>query len=441
MTTTTGTATVPPAPSAPGAGPPADDKAAATVMIAGFLLHGPVGLVVMALAVGIERAFLRSGWERPAVFGGGTATPTVKLTPEELAAKRAEAVRLAREFIDGYRAREAARRIAHEAHRQAHRDWTNNGRQGDEPIWDGSRGTGEFIADLYRASKSWGTLFNDRLGREFDKFNDAGETFFKNLWAFLAGFVEGVREVFDEARERKRLEQEQADNDRTWNLNPDSHDADDPGQYRPDPPAIDAASGTPDSAGGPDLDPTTPNPGQPEAADPTRPPIVVPSTTGTDPTRPNRPLEGEVMTADNQPVLTGSDSPAVPASGPLGTANLELLLLQAFQPAQPLLAVIPGQIKELAAEHATAGQRLAYIQQLCMIHRAPTAVIQMVAAGRATINELGRGMALVEQHTEIARELTDEALIGLQPSQRDLADIRSEGATGDLLGAADSEGN
>lgn len=436
-----GTTTVPPAPSAPGAGPPPDEKtAAAGVMIGGFLFGGPIGLVVMALAVGIERAFLRSGWERPGVFGGGFE-PKPKLTPEELAAKRAEAVRLAREFIDGYRAREAARRAAHEAHRRAHRDWTNNGRQGDEPRWTGGRGAGEFMADLYQASKSWGTLFNDRLGREFDKFNDAGERFFKNLWNFLAGFVEGVKEVLDENRERKRLEQEQAQNDREWDSAADDRQTPDPTGDR-DAPAIDApdpdqASPRPNAPG-----PTGPQGPQP-GPDPTRPPIdgrppiVINGTT--DPTPPTTAVTGEVMDADGNPVLTGSTAANTPAPAGRGPANLELLL-QAFTPAQPLLAIMPQQMSELGGEHRTAGQRLAAIQQLCTMHQAPTAVLHMVAAGWATLNTLGRGLAHAEQNVQVARELTDEALIGLQPAQQDLADVRAEGASGDLFGAA-GEGN
>lgn len=428
----------PPRPAAApgGAGPPGDEKmAAGGFMIGGFLLGGPVGLVVAALAVGIERAFLKSGWEQPG-WAGGERAP--RLTPEELTARRQEAARMAKEFLDDLRARDAARKAAHDAHKQAMKDYVNNGRQGDKPVWDGSRNPQEFINDLWGASKAWYKLFDDKLATGNEKVNDfygkAGN-FFKNLWGFLTGFVEGYNEERNAQKAKQKLDEERQQADYEWGRPFTEKPAKQPTGDRPAPaiPAIPMPG--PQQPG---LDPAGPAPaGQqptptpdPAPAAPVGPQTAVPAVTGP---RGSTSIQGDVMDHDGSVALPATGGGAPAPAPQRGTTNLELLY-ESFRPAAPLLVSVGAQAAELAMEHRAIVSRLQYIAALCAVHGAPTVVNQVLAEGWQTANAMANGIVLVDKHNAIARELTEEALIGLAPAQQDLDAIRSQGASGDLLG-------
>ena len=208
---TTAPSTTPPPASAPGAGPSAEEKKAATGAVAlGFALGGPVGGVIMALAIGIEQAFGKSGWDQPGWLGGDKP-PT--LTPEQIQERHDEAVRRAQEYIDNARAQAAIRNAAAKQHQQDVRDWVENGRQGPKPVRPEGRGTGEYLGNFWNASKSWYTLFDDKMAKGNEKITGtypAIADFFRGLWNFLTGFVEGTKRGWEEYQQQK-AEQDQQD--------------------------------------------------------------------------------------------------------------------------------------------------------------------------------------------------------------------------------------
>lgn len=437
----TPTSTTSPPAGAPGAKPPltgAETAAAVGISLSLLAAVGPLGLAVSLLAVGIERAFLKSGWDKPGLPDWLQRGPV--LTPQEREARRQDALKAARQFLDDYRSREAERAAAHRAHRRAHRDWMAGGRQGEEPRWSGSRGPAQFGADLFRASQSWCRLFSDKLGREFDKFNDSGQAFFRNLWGFLTGFVEGVK---DEWQLRKKLKAEQQANEQQW------HDTDE----RPGPgTAGTAGDNTSDArplggtAGWSGTGTTTPGPGPslgPQTDDPQRP-IHADATVGSESTNP-RPvtaggpaIEGEVMAADGTPAQLGSAGGAVAPGSPQGTTNLDLIFM-AFEPIPPLLGSIEEQCTDLGQERLAVEARVNRIAELCAVRGAPVAVHQMMDHARQFSLSMGRRVTLAHEYTENARELAASAVAGLQPAAANQAETHGQQARGDVYDRAGAE--
>lgn len=451
------TQTNPPPATTPGAGPSRSEAAAAGgFVVAGFLIFGPIGMACAALAVGIERAFLKSGWQQPGIpdwLGGGPV-----LTPQEREARRQDAARAAREFLEDHRARAQQRAAEHKAHREAHRDWTAGGKRGDEPRWAADRSPIEFAEDLFRASSSWCRLFTDKLNREFDKFNDGGEAFFKNLWGFLTGFVEGVQ---DEWARQKKLKEERDANERQWkdsdeawqrwekqqadekaakeradrgkqpDANPDRATTEQPdaNQNRPDTddrPAFNVDTDHNDSnwtGANPDRD------GQQD-------PLQADATLG-DQNTTRRPvgagtaIEGELMGADGSPVLpAGSGHHATQ-----GTTNLDLFK-QAFEPIPGVLNSITEQGVTLSRQRALVQGRIQRITSLCAANGAPVAVTQMLDHGRKLVAELSAGLVTIDEYNEQAREFAAAALAGLQPAEKNQTETHGQQATGDLYDRA-----
>jgi hypothetical protein len=119
MTTTT-------APSPVGTGSPgmtSDEKtAAAGFTIAGFLLGGPVGGIVAALAVGIEQAFAKSGWDRPDWMHPLTAEQIAE-RDRAIAERRRRLAAEAAEHFAQAKERAKVRAALLEEHRQKLNDW------------------------------------------------------------------------------------------------------------------------------------------------------------------------------------------------------------------------------------------------------------------------------------------------------------------------------
>lgn len=126
---------------------------------------------------------------------------------------------------------------------------------------------------------------------------------------------------------------------------------------------------------------------------------------------------------------------AVPHMGPQGETNLDLLY-QAFAPAAPVLASITEQVGTLQPLSTAVRLRVARIAALCGVAGAPAPVYQMMDEARLLTRVVDDGLVEIGMYNETARELTDEALLGLLPAQDDLETTRSEHASGDLYNRA-----
>lgn len=439
----TDTTASPASSSSPGMTP--EEKTAATGFTAlGFLLGGPVGGIIAALAVGIEQAFIKAGWDKPAMLNHS------RLTPEEWAERRRRLAAEAEEYFREARERAAARAAAREAHRRKMTEYINNNREGDKPTPPGEavRNPWEFLKDFLAASKSRYRLLDEKLARGNEKITGIypriGQ-FFRDLWNFITGLIEGLRDR--EAREQYRK-------DRGW-----GGQQDDPGDDKqssdgptPEPtaelppdderPAVDpapepGADPEPAAGSGPGPEPTpTPLPG-PEPATPVN---GRPNQTEELPAGPAGPsegtVEGEVVTADGTTVLPAAAGGGVPAhTGPQGETNLDLIYA-AFHPIPPLLRSVDRQLPDLQTQQVAIAGRLARIRTLAAVYGVPTAVWSYLAEGAQVSAALAAGLQSIQLQNARATELADRALAGLQPAAENLDAVHAQGASGELLANA-----
>lgn len=437
--------TMTPAPSASGSVTPDEEKAAAVGAVAlAFALGGPIGGVVMALAIGIEQAFGKSGWDQPGWLGGKHPT----LSPQEIQQRHDEAVRRAQEYVAEARKRAEARNKEWAEHRKRVKDWTEKGSTGPKPERPDRRGPGEFLGDFFGASKSWYKLFDDKMAKGNEKITGtypAIAEFFRKLWNFVTGFGEGVKRGWEEYQEQQKKGQEDPSGS-----GPDGDtDGPDPGPESIPPPdderpELDPANENPDptAQSGPEPDAGQPD-GQlpPPNQDDDREPFWAGTATTPDPGELNPgsdgpgegTVEGEPMATDGAAALPAGA--AVPHMGRQGETNLDLLY-QAFHPAAPVLTRVAGGVDELRAQALAVNQRVARIAALCAVHGAPIVVYHMMNEAQVMVNAVNQGLGDVDVNTEVARELTDEALIGLLPAADDLETVRGEQASGDVLNRA-----
>lgn len=444
--TTAPTTTPAPAPSASGSGTPDDEKAAAvSATLLGFLMGGPVGGIVMALAIGIEQAFGKSGWDQPGWLGGGKH-PT--LSPEEIKQRHDDAVRRAQEYVAEARKHAEARNKEWADHRKRVKDWTEGGSNGPKPTRPDRRGAGEFLGDLFGASKSWYTLFDDKMAKGNEHVNtfygNVGE-FFRKLWNFVTAFGEGVKRGWEQYQNEKKGQQDPTgsgpDGDTNDGPTPGPEPLPPPDDERPE---LDPAPEPADPTAQPGPEPDAEQPGAsqpPPSQDDDREPFWAgpASTPGPGELNPGPDgpgegtVEGEPMSTNGAAALPAGT--AVPHMGPQGETNLDLLY-QAFHPAPPVLTRIALQVDELQAQALAVNARVARIAALCAVHGAPVVVYHMMNEARTLVGALNNGLGDIDVNTEIARELTDEALIGLLPAADDLETVRGEQASGDVLNRA-----
>lgn len=466
------TTAAPPAPGTPAQGSPPEqeNKAALGFAVAGFCFFGPAGLVVSVLAVGIERAFLKSGWEQPG-WTQGEWRP--ELTPQQREERRAEARKLAREYLEQARAKARERSAEWERFGKDYKNWVAGGKTGDQPVRPTPRSATEFMGDFMRASKSWGKLFGEKAGNAYAKtkdFNDRADDFSRRLWNWLTGFAEGIRDGIDQAKQRLREEQQKLDEDwegparpqgqpltgpagtdRTGTTNPGQ-----PGQPGPRGPGgptstddqvrpplrVDATLGPqptpiPVSDAGPGTDPAGGAQQRTEPTDPATTPRILgewpegPATLAP----PQQPagagtpaaLEGELMDNDGRPVVAAAD----------GDTNLDRIY-QALEPAAPLIASLQHQLMELRPRQIRIAQLTGKISRM-KYRGVPLVSQQMIDACQQATGQMNQGTIRVVEQLPVAQELTEEALIGLQPARQDLHEVHSQGASGDLFRAAGTE--
>jgi hypothetical protein len=442
------TAPTTPRPSTSGSGGMApEEKKAATIGIgAAVLLGGPMGGIIAALAVGIEQAFSRSGWDRP-----DWTRIHASMTPEAVAERRRRYAEEAEAYLAEARGRRDARRKAAEEHHKNMKDYIENGREGDKPDRPDMRNPWEFLGDFLGASKSWYRLFDEKMASGNEKVNNfygATGNFLRDFWNFFAGLVEGTREGWRQYQEDKRQrEQEAAGESEQSDGEPDGENPDyhwgNPDDQLPTP---DPAAELPEGDERPAVDPA-PETSDPEPATGSGPvpetepmpldgggsPLPLPDadpSTGPNGPAGNPALEGEVMTADGSPVPR-SDADVPAHVGPQGTTNLDLLHA-AFEPAQPVLRSIPPQVTALKMDATAVQNRLRYLAVLSNMTGVPLAAAQMIVEVHALINAVNAGLNGIDEHHATAMELTDEALIGLMPADQAQAETHAQQGSGDI---------
>jgi hypothetical protein len=239
--------------------------------------------------------------------------------------------------------------------------------------------------------------------------------FFRELWGFVSGFVEGTREGWRRYQQSKTPAAVPAE----------------PGVAGPDPDQepkrVTAEVNKPEPNPAPPA-PLTPEP-TPEPLAAAAPIPLTPSGQGqplsTGPAGPGEGiLEGDVMTADNMVAL--------PAQG---ETNLDLIL-QAFSPIPTLLGSVRQQLPDLHIAQLQIRQLLDRIRDLCHTYGAPAVVWQCLAEAGQVVAALGTGLKIIETDNEAAAELAEEALRGLRPAHEDLQVVHAEAASGEMFAAA-----
>jgi hypothetical protein len=442
----------------PGGAPASNENAAAGVFtILGFALGGPLGGVLAAMAVGIERAFINSPWEQPSL--------PVRLSPEEREARRQQALAAAREHVAQSRARAQQRQAQWAEHRRAMREHLRNGGQGERPVRPGRRTPGEFAGDLARTSNNWYKLLDDKFARGNVKVNDFYDAT-GQLFGDLRNFVEDFWDGYHQERDRQRAAQEpepveQPEPEAAITDHPEQRSAPEEQTGRQPEPETEPLREEP-NPGRPPQEPLgkeytawwsgEQRPGQhsgaeqahstkpeyswgPERPGTTEPQVPQPMLPGQPSTEPagsgGGALEGELMAADGSMVAPGGAQ----HMGPQGTTNLDLLF-EAFSPAASLLNAVAEQVTVLNAEHVVIRARIARITALAGQRGVPIAVFHALAEAEAADAALQNGLGQIALHNEMARELTDTALAALQPVADDQDQVHSEGASGDLLDRA-----
>jgi hypothetical protein len=419
------TDTRPPAPRASGGSPASDEKKAAVGVTAlGFLLGGPLGGVVMMLAVGIEQAFAKSGWDRP-----DWLAQQPRLSPEQLQERRRLRAAEAEEKLRDLRERTAARRAARKQHYENMREWINQDRQGDKPEAPGvGRNPWEFGRDAFTASKSWYRLFDDKMARGNEKITGtypAVADFFRDLWNFGTGFVEGAAQGWRQWQDEQQ---------RKANPDPEDHPDADERQDRDS----DAAPWEAADWGQQDR-PDHPEPqfswGEPEPFRPEPEEITDTDSTPIEPAVDPIPIEPP---ADTAPLPAEPDPQSLPVSNgeqfPQET-NLDLLY-QIAQPVPPLLDSVTGQLDELYPQYLVVFNRISEIRALAGAVGAPTAVYEMVDGASQLAKLVGLGIQRIETGNEHAREEYDKAMLELDPVSEDLEQVHATGGSGDQFARA-----
>jgi hypothetical protein len=438
---------------------PEEKKTAVGFTALGFLLGGPVGGIVAALAVGIEQAFIKAGWDKPAMFNHS------RLTPEEWAERRRQLAAEAEEYFREARERAAARAQLRDEYRAQLKDWIKNGRDGDKPDRPGEviRNPLEFLRDFLATSKAGYRLLDEKLARGNEKITGTYPVigdFFKDLWAFVTGFVEGTRAGWQQYQESRQPAKEPATlcpvcggentsfdkacyrcrRDRYTNDGPNLEPVAElpPDGNRPpaDPAPEQGADPEPGAGSNPSPEPApTPLPGPEPAA----PVDGVPDPAGELPTGPAGPsegtVEGDVVTADGTTVLSAASGSAPAHAGPQRETNLDLIYA-AFHPIPPLLRSVSRQMPDLLSQQTTIAGRLARIRTLAGAYGVPLEVWAYLAEAAQVSAALAGGLQTIQLQNARATELADAALAGLQPAADNLDAVQAQGASGELFANA-----
>jgi hypothetical protein len=112
--------------------------------------------------------------------------------------------------------------------------------------------------------------------------------------------------------------------------------------------------------------------------------------------------------------------------------NLDLLH-RAFAPAAPVLTGVTAQLDILTVQKAVVQVELSRLVAACARARSvPAAVTQMIDRCYWLLRVLNIALARIDETNEEARDLTERALVGLEPARDDLHTTRAELASGNL---------
>jgi hypothetical protein len=430
MTTTT-------APSPAGTGSPGmapEEKKAAVFTVGGALLiGGPMAAICVMLAVGIEQAFAKSGWDKPDWLNGRTP-PTAEQIAEhqrQLADRRRRLAAEAEEYFAQARERAKVRAALLEEHRQNLRNWIGNSREGDKPQRpDGAvRSPWEFLQNTVATARAGYRRLDQKMAEGDRRILAAlpaiGE-FFRELGRFVSGFVEGTREGWRLYQQAKNPAGEQEAGAEPATISPAE-----PGTPIKTPLTGPAVQPAPAGGPAPGLTPggatpgLTPGTGQQPATSAGPEPGRL-STGPADPRAGT--VEGDVMTADGAVALPGRQAGQ-------GETNLDQIL-EAFIDLPQLLHSVRQQVPDLRIAQLQIQQRLDWILALCTMYGAPDAVWHFLAETGEVTRALATGLKAIEVHNEVASELAEQALAGLRPAQDDLHVVHAQGASGEMFAAA-----
>lgn len=430
----------------------AERKAGFAMIFFAALMGGPIGAAVFGLAIGIERAFSRSGWTRP---GWRRRDP---LTEEQIAERRRERAEQARAYRADARERRRERRKARREHRKKVREYIENGREGDAPERPPGRSVGEFFADMIHGVAAGYRLLDDSLARgnaHVNTFYGAVGRLGRGFWGFSTGFLSGFADGWRQHRAEHRRDEDEdtqdpydEDQDRPGgDAAEDQYDTEhDPEPHRrlerqpeteTDPDPEHRQEPEPEPRGRYDSDQRGQHQRQPNqdtsAGAPLpdqREPIRVQATVG-EPIREPGPARGDPQMTE----LELSNKAVAMDVG--GETNLEELTRR-FPVLGPTVLGIDQTVVAAETPHLQLRELIDEMTVISHVKGAPALVNQCLEELKNIEWSLRTALDEISTETVVARGLILHALEGLAPAHENLADLRAAGAEGDITDRATS---
>ncbi len=380
--------------------PPDQDgekKVGILMTIGAFLMAGPVGGVIMAMAVGAERAFNKAGWEQPAWLGGGRSTPeTIDERVREQ--RRLEKLERDRRFLAEEAARRQERAQEWKQHRRRMHDWSTGDRTEPKPARPERRGFAETLGGWARKAKAHYTLFDEKMAAGNERVNgfyDQIKEKARKLWNFFTGFGEGFREGWEGYRESRQPADET--------------------EPEPEPQVQDSTA----EAAGPDteIDFALDDEPMEPTADPDDDEVVVsdsatPVPAGTD---------SETATTNGDPQMGASTTAA---AVPQGESNATVIVQQ-LEVMAPMIDRVSDGNAAIAQIGSVIANTIAKITEITDGQKAPVATRQALEEATQVVAAINAHVATIGEHAHDASDQNVAARTGMMPAVKAEEQLRA----------------
>lgn len=376
---------------------PAEEKrAGALFTLFALMVAGPVGAVVAALAVGVEQAFARSGFNggvAPRWLGGGSRAARASADDGAWRVRQVARAQREREFLADEKAAAAARSRSWREHRAAVRAHTAGGSDGPKPQRPARRGIAETLGAWARQARARYAVLDDRMARGNERVNDEYYPRVRRaasgLWGFVTGFGAGVRQGWNGHRGKGDPDAEPESADGAPDPEPDGKDP----EPSDDQPADDTDPG-PDPAGDPEVDLPLDDPAET---------AIDPGATAPDDTTPN----GDEHMGENSP------APAAPAVQGESNATVIVAQLQMLDGRYAKVSEVNLRLKTANAQLVLA---IRHVLDVATVKKAPLLTRRALAEASEVVAAVNQSVAAVAEALVDASSANLAATAGMMPA-------------------------